>query len=1607
MTVPSGVPGFDALVRGGFPSGTGLVVQGPAGREKDAFLLQFVAEGLRKGGCALVVLSSVSPAKYQEELRTAGVDVDAAIASNRLKFVDWFTYKEDAVQDVEQDGPVFRASIDLANVGIAISRAALAVAKVDDRRAAVEVLSPALSAYDLSGVYSFAQSAKAKLERSGFTSLFVLDKDMHDERAVSSIQQPFDGVVDIERTRDGDRLVRKIAVLSLKGTTAESKYVPMEIGKDGVLRVFADPTRQLTLLHQAELIKLNPGDAQLWVATGRNLRAMGDIEQALRCAEGALKIDAGLLEAWALKAEILEALGRHHEAEEAHARATPPPAPPAKKLDHAARLLAFAEERLRKDPHDPDALFVIAAARAKAKDLGEAVAILEKLAEVDDAYPGLWVLKTMLHAKLGQLDKAQESRMHRLEVETRLDLADLADQETPSGSRPEPEPSRFCASCRSAVLEEETVCPRCGARLGGDRKLLPPPMEPPTDLRAALPPGPSPRPELPQRPDRIPRGLTNGLGKEIHYATGRTNGMTNGLATGRTNGMTNGLASGIHSLRSGMTNGLTNGSGFTNGLGSARYGREATARRWKLYLIPVLTAALLVAPLMGPTEGNRLPISIDGDFADWSGVPLLTSAPAATVPPNIDLVRFGVTDNVEFLAFYFEVAGQALVGGGSPRLMDTFRAFLDVDRDSDTGYQVAGHGADRLIEVSGSGGRVQNSVLFEWDTSRDPLDWNGWIKSAFISAAAQGARVEGHVDWLALVAEPRAIDVVFHAMAYDGAVDSGEFAASTKEGSLLVAETLGVPETISGAMIPLARFELTAAVRGVTYDSLTITLLGTSPSSAISELHLVDELGGDLGVRVPLTSEVTFQFPPRTLGPGEAEELTLVASTTSTSGDTFGAWIDSPGDLGAGSAAVTVARVPGDRSVGYLGTIPSQAVVDGGFAEWTSTTSDATGEPGLPSRVDLTESSFYLNAQEASAYFRVSGRTLDGALVPALPQEAPEGGTVPPADTDRDQVPDAADAFPFDFDNDGVADVATGGDYDADGVLDYPAGPDQFLNTTIPATFPAPYAGVDVSIYIGPIFRPVVLGEDVARVLLDGDNDTATGFRVDAIGADYLVEIRGKHGVMTSQTLSAFGGANPWSWTWVPLETVAAASGFHRVEFAFDAGGRNLSNVSRAYFELRDWRGDLDNGGQATYRLGTRGGTEPQPFDIGGNQRYWLRDSNHGTEIACTTNKIASTTQGAGPARTVVLSAGQSACWYLDSTTGATIPMGDWESLLDVTTNGGGVIVFDIAGTGSGSDLSGPPYQIDITGPNVGTGPDRALIVGIAQGNSAVVLTSVTWDQGGTNQAMTRIGQVSNSADVRVEMWRRVAPTSGANTLRIVSPSPVAVVVGIMSYFGVDQTTPNDSAATNTGNGGTPSVNVPSASGDLVVDSLGWKEFGAGTGSAGAGQTERYETSASDERIAGSEEAGAATVTMSWSVTGVQEWATIGVSLNPSSWSVEYDVYLDVWDKPTNTVKTAIGSCLNVVTTGNDVQCLVSGVAQQVLDSDDVVRIRVTHSSPAGTVTIEYDDADSTGDSRVTIPTSIPEFGDVALPVLATVLMPIVWRWSHRRRSRRGREATG
>src|SRR6059058_950418 len=499
----TGISGFDAMVQGGLPAGSSVVLQGPPGQEKLRFALTFLAEGLKSGASGLVLISSQSPDAVLSDLRGIGVDIDAVTRENRLRIVDWYSWSEETVTDVEERGIVVRSSIDLTNLGVALSRAIAALSGETGCRSVIELLSPAMNAYELTQVYAFAQSAKKKFDRHGFTSLVLLEKDMHSGPEVTTLLQPFDGVIEIERTRSGDRILRKIGVLHLKDTAPDPTFRVLEISEGG-MRVVADTPKPAS-----------SGAA----ARGSVLESQDERAQRLRL------------------------------------------------------ILQIATERLKLNPRDADALFAMAAAQATLDDAKGGLETLDRLAQIDSAYPGLWVLKTKLHAKLGQADLARQSRVRAQQSEP--EAAKAIDAMVP------------CPMCESPVALDATSCANCGVKFTPTRSMedelddlghaaiqemvqeeLGPVKGPEKALDKPHVRAPKPEPERDVPPAKKPiektpskKGLTNGLALGRHGAAkaGRTNGLrgrTNGLR-GRTNGLTNGL---------GRTNGLTNGLGRTNGL---------------------------------------------------------------------------------------------------------------------------------------------------------------------------------------------------------------------------------------------------------------------------------------------------------------------------------------------------------------------------------------------------------------------------------------------------------------------------------------------------------------------------------------------------------------------------------------------------------------------------------------------------------------------------------------------------------------------------------------------------------------------------------------------------------------------------------------------------------------------------------------------------------------------------------------------------------------------------------------------------------------------------------------------------------------------------------
>lgn len=199
---------------------------------------------------------------------------------------------------------------------------------------------------------------------------------------------------------------------------------------------------------------------------------------------------------------------------------------------------------------------------------------------------------------------------------------------------------------------------------------------------------------------------------------------------------------------------------------------------------------------------------------------------------------------------------------------------------------------------------------------------------------------------------------------------------------------------------------------------------------------------------------------------------------------------------------------------------------------------------------------------------------------------------------------------------------------------------------------------------------------------------------------------------------------------------------------------------------------------------------------------------------------------------------------------------------------------FDAATDGT----SGAATSISVT--HTATGTDRAAFAGgCAVDGSPDLVSSGTY--GGV--AMTERWDAVFATFYTHFGLTLVAPATGAQTVTITfggqnGNSSLAVVTATS----VDQTTPFGTAATATGNSTTPSVAVSAATDDLVVDSVAY--VGTGAATAGTGQTGRTANTSIGAEMghATSTEAGAASVTMSWTIA-TANWAIGGIAFKAAA----------------------------------------------------------------------------------------------------------------------------
>ncbi len=210
--------------------------------------------------------------------------------------------------------------------------------------------------------------------------------------------------------------------------------------------------------------------------------------------------------------------------------------------------------------------------------------------------------------------------------------------------------------------------------------------------------------------------------------------------------------------------------------------------------------------------------------------------------------------------------------------------------------------------------------------------------------------------------------------------------------------------------------------------------------------------------------------------------------------------------------------------------------------------------------------------------------------------------------------------------------------------------------------------------------------------------------------------------------------------------------------------------------------------------------------------------------------------------------------------------------------------------TSFAQQVSGATPTVTVAHTTAGT--NRVLVVGVSiniSNNTGATVTGVTY-QGAALTLAVAHNDAGNSR--RVEMWYLINPAAGTNNVIVTLGLPggtgtLGVVVGAITLTGADQAKPIRSSLSADGTTNLAQLNLPSAYGDMVIDTLAIGGTQTVT-TFGPSQTSRWTlasavTPASPPDVygTGSTRAGAPSVPLSEQFSAASNWAVAAVSVQP------------------------------------------------------------------------------------------------------------------------------
>jgi circadian clock protein KaiC len=251
--LPTGIPSFDVIAKGGLPRNRTTLISGTAGSGKTIFAVQFLAAGIADGENGVFVTFEESSSDIRQNMRSFGWDLAAWEREGSLTFVD--ASPDPEIETIES------GSFDL---GALMARVENAVKKVNAKRVSVDSLGAVFSQFsDQSIVRRELFRIAWALKHMGVTAVLTAER-VNDYGPIARFGvEEFiaDNVMVLRNVLEAENRRRTIEILKFRGTDHQKGEYPFAIIPDGGLIVI--PLSAIELRQKSSDIRISSGSPEL------------------------------------------------------------------------------------------------------------------------------------------------------------------------------------------------------------------------------------------------------------------------------------------------------------------------------------------------------------------------------------------------------------------------------------------------------------------------------------------------------------------------------------------------------------------------------------------------------------------------------------------------------------------------------------------------------------------------------------------------------------------------------------------------------------------------------------------------------------------------------------------------------------------------------------------------------------------------------------------------------------------------------------------------------------------------------------------------------------------------------------------------------------------------------------------------------------------------------------------------------------------------------------------------------------------------------------------------------------------------------------------------